>query len=171
MKENYIVAKPFFTFVVKYLDTECCELSKIEECTEYIESQLLIDEDLRVEDFSICIKEKYKKLKLSKLGKTKLDELRRNKIMKEEYLKLLNDYICAELNFWRSESTSYPLASTECYSKLEDYADEYAYENALNSDELELLSDIIRYCSYSKKIWSVSVILEKLESVIERKVR
>lgn len=56
MEAKYIVAKPFYIFIVKYLDNECCELSKLEECMEYIESQLLIDEDLCVENFSICIK-------------------------------------------------------------------------------------------------------------------
>lgn len=149
MKENYIVAKSFFTFVVKYLDIECCELSKIEDCIEYIESQLLIDEDLCVEDFSICIKKNYK----------------------EEYLKLLNDYICASLNYWGSESVNYPSILNECYSKLEDYADKYAYENALNSDELDLLGGIVQYNALSKKNWSISAILEKFERIIERKVR
>lgn len=133
-------------------------MSKIEECMEYIESQLLIDEDLRVENFSICIKKNY-------------EENKRNKSMKEEYLKLLNDYICGELAFWGSKSTSYPLTLTECYSKLEDYADKYAYENALNYDELDLLSGIIQYNALSNKNWNISAILEKLESVIERKVR
>ena len=86
MKENYIVAKPFFTFIVRYLDNECCELSKIENCMEYIESQLLIDKDLRVENFSICIKKNYKEIKLTNLGKAKLDELTTNHfcICKEE---------------------------------------------------------------------------------------
>ena len=159
MKEKYIVAKPFFTFIVKYLDNECCELSKIEECMEYIESQLLVDEDLCAEDFSICIKKNY-------------EENKRNKIMKEEYLKLLNDYICDELNYWGSADLLSALEVLgKCKRKLDDFVDEYAYENALNYDELDLLSSIIRYNAYTRKNWSISVILEKLESVIERKVR
>ena len=161
MKENYIVAKPFFSFVVKYLDTECCELSKIEECMKYIESQLLVDEDLCAEDFSICIKKNY-------------EENKRNKFMKEEYLKLLNDFICAELKYWGCGSADHLLAlevSEKFRIKMDDYVDKYAYENALNYDELDLLSGIVRYNNYSKKNWSVDTILEKLESVIERKVR
>lgn len=168
MKEKYIVAKPFFTYIVKYLDNECCELSKIEDCMEYIESQLLIDEDLRVEDFSICIKKNYKEIKLTNLGKAKLDELRENKFMKEKYLKLLNNYICGELIFWGSaDHLSALKILRKCKSKLQ----EYDYINALNSDELDLLSNIAKYNNYSKKNWNVNTILDKLESVIERKVK
>lgn len=90
---------------------------------------------------------------------------------KEKYLRLLNDYICGYLIYWGSKSCCHPSGLLECHSELGDYADKYAYENALNYNELDLLCDIVRYYAYSNKNWSIDTILEKLESVIERKVR
>lgn len=90
---------------------------------------------------------------------------------KEKYLNLLNNYICSESNYWGNndqEQQHQALAKISQYRRNLDYS---SYDNKLDYNEIDVLSALISYNNYSNKNWSIDTILEKLESVIERKVR